>query len=101
MNLWTNDGRRRDDGRTTAPAYTISSSGAFGSGELKVERKETFYTYKMDKWKSTVNSNYIYAVKTTVKTQHISKKCDACGSLFAIKVIMHASKYNGVYTVDA
>ena len=24
-----------DDGRTTEPAYTISSPGAFGSGELK------------------------------------------------------------------
>ena len=32
------DGRtdgRRTDGRTTEPAYTISSPGAFGSGELK------------------------------------------------------------------
>ena len=29
MKLWT------DDGRTTEPAYTISSPGAFGSGELK------------------------------------------------------------------
>ena len=29
------DGRRTDDGRTTEPAYTISSPGAFGSGELK------------------------------------------------------------------
>ena len=26
---------RTDDGRTTEPAYTISSPGAFGSGELK------------------------------------------------------------------
>ena len=25
---------RTDDGRTTKPAYTISSPGAFGSGEL-------------------------------------------------------------------
>ena len=25
----------RTDGRTTEPAYTISSPGAFGSGELK------------------------------------------------------------------
>ena len=32
----TTDGRRTDDGRrTTEPAYTISSPGAFGSGELK------------------------------------------------------------------
>ena len=35
------DGRRRttDDGRrrTTEPAYTISSPGAFGSGELKID----------------------------------------------------------------
>ena len=29
------DGRTMDDGRTTEPAYTISSPGAFGSGELK------------------------------------------------------------------
>ena len=29
------DGRRTDDERTTEPAYTISSPGAFGSGELK------------------------------------------------------------------
>ena len=26
---------RTTDGRTTEPAYTISSPGAFGSGELK------------------------------------------------------------------
>ena len=33
----TTDGRRTDDGRrTTEPAYTISSPGAFGSGELKI-----------------------------------------------------------------
>ena len=31
----TDDGRRTTDGRTTEPAYTISSPGAFGSGELK------------------------------------------------------------------
>ena len=27
---------RTDDGRTTEPAYTISSPGVFGSGELKI-----------------------------------------------------------------
>ena len=33
----TTDGRTTDDGRrTTEPAYTISSPGAFGSGELKM-----------------------------------------------------------------
>ena len=31
------DGRRTDR-RTTEPAYTISSPGAFGSGELKTQR---------------------------------------------------------------
>ena len=31
----TDDVRRTTDGRTTEPAYTISSPGAFGSGELK------------------------------------------------------------------
>ena len=36
------DGRRTDDGRrTTEPAYTISSPGAFGSGELKKKQKKT------------------------------------------------------------
>ena len=30
LKLWT-------DGRTTEPAYTISSPGAFGSGELKTK----------------------------------------------------------------
>ena len=39
------DGRRRttDDGRrrTTEPAYTISSPGAFGSGELKKVQKQS------------------------------------------------------------
>ena len=29
------DGRTTDGRRTTEPAYTISSPGAFGSGELK------------------------------------------------------------------
>ena len=32
LKLWTDD-----DERTTEPAYTISSPGAFGSGELKTE----------------------------------------------------------------
>ena len=27
------------DGRTTEPAYTISSPGAFGSGELKLAQR--------------------------------------------------------------
>ena len=31
---------RRTDGRTTEPAYTISSPGAFGSGELKRGRQK-------------------------------------------------------------
>ena len=35
MKLWTDDGRTDDGRRTTEPAYTISSPGAFGSGELK------------------------------------------------------------------
>ena len=30
------DGQRTTDGRTTEPAYTISSPGAFGSGEQKI-----------------------------------------------------------------
>ena len=30
------DGRRTDGRRTTEPAYTISSPGAFGSGELTI-----------------------------------------------------------------
>ena len=30
------DGRTTDGRRTTEPAYTISSPGAFGSGELKI-----------------------------------------------------------------
>ena len=35
------DGRTTDDGRrTTEPAYTISSPGAFGSGELKKDTWE-------------------------------------------------------------
>ena len=32
--MWMDNGRRTD-GRTMEPAYTISSPGAFGSGELK------------------------------------------------------------------
>ena len=31
------DGRRTDGRRTTEPAFTISSPGAFGSGELKIK----------------------------------------------------------------
>ena len=37
MKLWTDDGRTDDGRRTTEPAYTISSPGAFGSGELKTK----------------------------------------------------------------
>ena len=40
MKLWTDgrrtDGRTDDGRRTTEPAYTISSPGALGSGELKI-----------------------------------------------------------------
>ena len=36
LKLWTDDGRTDDGRRTTEPAYTISSPGAFGSGELKM-----------------------------------------------------------------
>ena len=39
LKLWTDDGRRVTDGRTTEPAYIISSPGAFGSGELKKQQK--------------------------------------------------------------
>ena len=39
MKLWTDDGRTDDGRRTTEPAYTISSPGAFGSGELKSGRR--------------------------------------------------------------
>ena len=35
------DGRRTDGRRTTEPAYTISSPGAFGSGELKKNHLHT------------------------------------------------------------
>ena len=39
----TTDGRRTDDGRrTTEPTYTISSPGAFGSGELKSSSRRHF-----------------------------------------------------------
>ena len=41
MKLWT-DGRTTD-GRTTEPAYTISSPGAFGSGELKSSKTESYH----------------------------------------------------------
>ena len=34
MKLWTDE--RTDGRRTTEPAYTISSTGAFGSGEIKM-----------------------------------------------------------------
>ena len=34
LKLWTDDGRT--DGRTTEPAYTICTPGAFGSGEPKI-----------------------------------------------------------------
>ena len=38
------DGRTTDDGRrTTEPAYTISSPGAFGSGELKKTRSKSIF----------------------------------------------------------
>ena len=43
LKLWTDD----DDGRrTTKPAYTISSPGAFGSGELKKSKIANFIPWK-------------------------------------------------------
>ena len=38
------DGRRTDGRRTTEPAYTISSPGAFGSGELKKQEMLQYVT---------------------------------------------------------
>ena len=38
----TDDRQRTTDGRTTEPAYTISSPGAFGSGELKNSKRNCF-----------------------------------------------------------
>ena len=35
------------DGRTTEPVYTISSPGAFGSGELKIDPHQTAHYGKI------------------------------------------------------
>ena len=44
----TYDVRRTTDGRTAEPAYTISSPGAFSSGELKRKRNsEVSYPLKV------------------------------------------------------
>ena len=52
------DGRQTDDGRTTEPAYTISSPGAFGSGELKRGHcslnHQKKITHKVWKWELLV-----------------------------------------------
>ena len=46
LKLWTDYGWM-DDGRwTKKPAYTISSPGAFGSGELKINNFHFFPTQK-------------------------------------------------------
>ena len=52
LKLWTDDGRTTDDGRrTTEPAYTISSPGAFGSGELKNKYEDSsFLTLLNSEW---------------------------------------------------
>ena len=60
------DGRRttydgRTDGRrTTEPAYTISSPGAFGSGELKITANDIliFYFYLSKKIRLDVSSEW-------------------------------------------
>ena len=52
----TTDDGRTDGRRTTEPAYTISSPGAFGSGELKthiIHIQKTTTTTKKNKKKST------------------------------------------------
>ena len=41
VKLWTDDGKR-----TTEPAYTISSPGAFGLGELKTLSVD-YYDFKL------------------------------------------------------
>ena len=46
MKLWTDVGRRT----TTEPAYTITSPGAFGSGELK--RRVTVVIFKISDLKN-------------------------------------------------
>ena len=44
LKLWT------DDGWTTEPAYTISSPGAFGLGELKMREVQKLFTFSNKKY---------------------------------------------------
>ena len=50
----TDDVRRTDGRRTTEPAYTISSPGAFGSGELKNGKSKLYHIRNSKIRKQTV-----------------------------------------------
>ena len=68
----TYDGRRTTDGRTTEPAYTISSPGAFGSGELKKVDKPFLGNMRTRSWLAYVYvqiDRYIYQYSSHRKRQ--------------------------------
>ena len=69
------DGRRTDDGRTTEPAYTISSPGAFGSGELKTSESSvvTLFTAQKEITSQTDEYFVISSSKTYVFEDNLTK----------------------------
>ena len=57
------DGRTTDGRRTTEPAYTISSPGAFGSGELKT----TLNSFQSKKSQSYMHTNICKSVYSATR----------------------------------
>ena len=69
----TTDGRTTDDGRrTTEPAYTISSPGAFGSGELKKELRTGKGHNSADVLQNSVKSHLNMDPKQSSEFQDLS-----------------------------
>ena len=54
------------DGRTTEPAYTISSPRAFGSGELKMQ-SNFYYLFSILNYKTKQNGQLLIQVTTLLE----------------------------------
>ena len=91
----TTDGRRTDDGRrTTEPAYTISSPGAFGSGELIIQKLHYGICSKVYQFIYTLVCNYMPIMRILAKPFFSrSKRCSYTKCLCPKRRVMQPEIY--------